>query len=169
MSNVQLRMHCPRQALTLLPIIVSVAMTVAPTRRADGQAPSPVSDAQRQELLAVRDSVWRAFYTNDQAHMRALVPANLIAINPGDTAWQSQADFLSDAQNFSAHGVRLISLTFPRTEIQLFGPVAVLYSTYALRLEVNGAARSTTGRATEVFVRNHGRWVNPGWHLDAGR
>jgi len=23
------------------------------------------------------------------------------------------------------------------------------------------------GRATEVFVRQNGMWVNPGWHLDS--
>ncbi len=134
-----------------------------------GQTTSAPSDAQRQELLAVRDSVWRAYYANDQIRMRALVPGDLIAINPGsDTVWQSQPDFLADAKRFAEHGGRLVSLTFPKTEVQVFGAVAVLYSLYALRFEVDGASRSLRGRATEVFVLDHGRWRNPGWHLDSG-
>lgn len=135
---------------------------------AQAKVRTQLSDGQRQDLLAVRDSVWRSFYTNDQDRMKLLVPANLIAINPGDSAWQSRPAFLAAAATLAQHHARLISLDFPRTEIQVFGPVAVLYSLYRVRVEVDGKEQTQAGRATEIFVREAGRWRNPGWHLDSG-
>jgi hypothetical protein len=160
------------RSISRVPIVARLACTCLiahPALMVRGQTASPPSAVQRQQLLAVRDSVWRAFYANDQVRMRALVPDNLVAINPGDTAWQSQSAFLADAAAFARQGGRLVSLSFPRTEIQVFGTVAVLYSRYDLRFEVGGAQQSVSGRATEVFVLDHGRWRNPGWHLDSGR
>jgi ketosteroid isomerase-like protein len=133
------------------------------------QAAGGLSDAQRQGLLAVRDSVWRAFYANDQDRLRQLVPEDLIAINPGDSAWQSRPELLAAAEDFARHNGRLISLEFPKTEVQAFGSAAVVYSRYVLRFEVDGAQRVVNGRATEIFVQDRGRWRNPGWHLDAAQ
>ena len=156
-------------ALGRLTIRLICLCTMVHPVAATAQAVFQPSATQREELLAVRDSVWRAFYANDQSRMRALVPDDLIAINPGDSSWQSRSTFLADAGNFATHGGRLVSLSFPRTEMQIFGNVAVLYSAYALRFEVNGSEQSVSGRATEVFVLDHGRWRNPGWHLDSGK
>ncbi len=157
-----------RKPLARMRVRVACVCVMIHPMAARAQAASAPSDAQRQQLLAVRDSVWYAYYANDQVRMRALIPENLVAINPGDTAWQSQAELLADATRFAEHGGRLVSLTFPRTAVQVFGPVAVLYSRYVLRFIVDGAQRSLSGRATEVFVLDHGRWRNPGWHLDSG-
>jgi len=32
--------------------------------------------------------------------------------------------------------------------------------------EENGKRSVSSGRATEIFVRRNGEWVNPGWHTD---
>ena len=63
---------------------------------------------------------------------------------------------------------KLLALEFPRTEIQVYGYTAVIYSDYAYELEVGGQAKRRAGRVTEVFVLRGGQWVNPGWHLDGG-
>jgi hypothetical protein len=63
----------------------------------------------------------------------------------------------------------LIKLEFPKTEIQMYGLTAVIYSTYVCELEVGGQRRTDTGRVTEVFVLRNGQWVNPGWHMDRGK
>jgi len=60
-------------------------------------------------------------------------------------------------------------MEFPRVEVQVFGDVAVVYSQYLFEVETAGARQVSSGRATEVFVRRAGRWVNPGWHMDSGR
>jgi len=33
--------------------------------------------------------------------------------------------------------------------------------------EENGKRSVNSGRATEIFVRRNGEWVNPGWHTDS--
>jgi ketosteroid isomerase-like protein len=61
----------------------------------------------------------------------------------------------------------LVRLEFPRTEIQRFGDVAILYSKYVVETEMKGKRSVSSGRATEVFVLQNGKWTNPGWHTDA--
>ena len=43
----------------------------------------PVSPRTRQELLTVREAVWRAYFENDQAELERLVPDGTVAIHVG--------------------------------------------------------------------------------------
>ena len=121
---------------------------------------------ERTELLKVREAVWRAWFANDAKTLEQLVPADTLVINAGQEKWQNQTDVLKDAADFQAAGGKLIRLEFPRTEIQRFGDVAVTYSDFLYEIEESGKRSVTSGRATEVFVRRHGKWTNPGWHTD---
>jgi hypothetical protein len=65
-----------------------------------------------------------------------------------------------------AGAARLIGLEFPRTEIQIYGDTAILYTTYSLEQESRQGQRiRQNGRGTEIFVRRNGTWVNSGWNL----
>jgi hypothetical protein len=64
---------------------------------------------------------------------------------------------------------KLIKLEFPKTEIQVYGYTAVVYSNYSYEIEVGGQRSQQSGRVTEVFVMRKGQWVNPGWHMDSGK
>ena len=123
------------------------------------------SDEQEQ-LLKVRETVWRAWFANDRKNLEELVPKGSIAINSGEEKWQHQAEILQSAAEFQASGGKLIRLEFPRTEVQRFGDVAVTYSQYVYEREVQGQRSVRSGRVTEVFVLRHGEWTNPGWHTD---
>jgi hypothetical protein len=57
-------------------------------------------------------------------------------------------------------------LEFPHTEIQRFGDVAIIWTSYLVETEENGKREVVSGRATEIFVHRNGEWVNPGWHTD---
>jgi ketosteroid isomerase-like protein len=83
--------------------------------------------------------------------------------------WQGRGEILEDARAFAAGGGRLVRLEFPRVEVQAFGDVVVVYSQYVFETDTKGKRETSSGRATEVFVRRGGRWVNPGWHMDSGR
>src|ERR1700723_3481604 len=61
---------------------------------------------------------------------------------------------------------KLVPLEFPRTEIQRFGDVAIIWTSYVVETEENGKSEVRSGRATEIFVRRNGEGVNPGWHTD---
>lgn len=121
---------------------------------------------EKTELLRVREAVWRAWFANDAKTLEQLVPGDTLVINAGQEKWQNQADVFKDAADFQAAGGKLIRLEFPRTEIQWFGDVAVIYSDFSYEIEENGKRFVTSGRATETFVRRHGKWTNPGWHTD---
>ena len=101
--------------------------------------------------------------------LKDLVPPDTMAINAGEEEWKNQQQILDSSAEFVAGGGKLLRLEFPRTEIQMYGDVAVLYSLFEMEMEVGGGRRiAQSGRATEIFVRRDGRWVNPGWHLDSG-
>jgi ketosteroid isomerase-like protein len=118
-------------------------------------------------LLRVREAVWRSWFADDAKTLRDRVPPETIVISAGEKQWKHQAAVLQSAAEFHAQGGKLIRLEFPRTEIQHFGEVAILYSEYRLETEMHGKRSVSSGRATEVFVRRDGHWTNPGWHTDA--
>ncbi|HXZ10824.1 MAG TPA: nuclear transport factor 2 family protein [Candidatus Sulfotelmatobacter sp.] len=127
----------------------------------------PLSPAGKQELLAAREAVWRAWFANDAARLTELIAPELIAIEVGEK-WQSRDDELAAAKDFAARGGKLVRLEFPETEIQAYGATAILYTKFKLETEADGKQSSLSGRATEMFVRRQGKWVNVGWHLDSG-
>ena len=128
--------------------------------------------AQRQndeQLLRVRETVWRSWFANDTKTLEALVPAETIVISSGEKEWKNEAGVLRGAAAFHAKGGRLLRLEFPRTEVQHFGNVAITYSQYLYEIEQFGKRSVTSGRVTEIFVLRDGHWTNPGWHTDADK
>jgi ketosteroid isomerase-like protein len=131
--------------------------------------PGTLSPAAREKLLADREAVWRAFFEGDATKLSAALPGELVAINAGETDWQGRGAVLAASQAFQASGARLKRLSFPKTEIQLYGDVAILYTTWAYDIETDKGVESFSGRGTEIFVRRADGWVNSGWHLDSGK
>jgi ketosteroid isomerase-like protein len=131
------------------------------------QEPRTLGDRDRKSLLAAREAVWRAFFANDRAALDKLIPADLITIEPSGRQFGHHAEVLSGAEYMAKSGAKLVRLEFPKTEIQVYGATAIIYSTYLYELEKDGKRTPNTGRVTEVFVSRKGQWVNPGWHMDA--
>lgn len=136
---------------------------------AAGATAADLGEKDRAELLAVRESVWYAWFGNDQATLERLLPEDTLTISAGESTWRDRAAVLESARAFAAKGSKLTRLAFPRTEIQAYGDTAFVYSLYELDLEGPQGKRSAAGRATEIFVRRDGRWIHPGWHLDSGQ
>ena len=132
-------------------------------------APRPLPNQMKQRLLAAREAVWRAFFAGDRATLEKLIPEETIAIEAGDNNWSNRQSILEGAERFAKSGGKLIKLEFPKTEIQLYGLTAVVYSNYVYELESGGQRINQSGRVTEVFVLRKGEWVNPGWHMDSGK
>jgi len=128
-----------------------------------------VDPATQEQIVAIRDTAWRAYFANDQATMGRLFPANFISVGWSGGPWLDRAGTLADAASFASHGGSLVALEFPHTEIQLFGDVAVVFSLYIVEFNYDGVTSRQSGRATEVFQRQHGHWIHPSWHLDSGR
>jgi uncharacterized protein DUF4440 len=125
------------------------------------------TSASNDELLKVREQVWRAWFAGDTKTLEELVPPETIVMSGGEEKWKNQDDVLRTAGEFHAKGGKLIWLEFPRTEVQHFGDVAIIWSSYLVEVELDGKRSSSASRVTEIFVWQHGRWTNPGWHTDA--
>ena len=131
--------------------------------------PGALSPAERQALLAAREAIWRAIFSNDRAQLEKVIPQEAIGIVPSTDEWVNRAGVLAYAGELAKGGGKVVHLEFPKTEVQLYGDVAILYSTYLYELDLQGKPQTQTGRATEVFVRRKGTWVNTGWHMDSGK
>lgn len=122
--------------------------------------------ASDKELLRVRESVWRAWFAGDTKMLEDLVPPETIVMSGGEKEWKHQDDVLRSSSEFHLKGGKLTRLEFPRTEVQHYGNVAILWSSYVLETEVDGKRSTGSSRVTEIFVYQHGHWTNPGWHTD---
>jgi ketosteroid isomerase-like protein len=130
--------------------------------------PRQLPPEERRALLAAREAVWRAWFSGDRAHLEKVIPEETVAVNAGGGEWQGRAAILDGARQFAETGAKLVRLEFPRTDIQLYGNTAVLYTTYLFETEKDGKRTAQAGRGTEIFVLRNNTWVNTGWHLDDG-
>ena len=119
---------------------------------------------EKESLLQAREAVWRAWYGGDQAALMKLLPPELITLGDGND-FGGRDPIVSASLGFAKAGGKLRSLTFPRTEFQVYGSTAIIYTTYALETEHDGKVNTEKGKATEVFVYRGGQWLNTGWQL----
>jgi len=111
----------------------------------------------RQRLLAAREAVWRAYFAGDRAALEKLIPEETVTIEAGDDDfWSTRQTILAGSAEFAKNGGKLVRLEFPKTEIQVYGSTAVIYSKYVYELESGGQHINRSGRVTEVFVLRKG-------------
>lgn len=130
---------------------------------------SKISPAERDSLLHTREDAWRALFANDSNRIAQYFPAETLGINAGEESWADFKAVKAGSQAFVNSGSKLVRLEFPRTEIQRYGDVYIIYSLYTLETEQGGKHSVLSGRVTEVFVKRNGKWINPGWHMDSGK
>jgi hypothetical protein len=118
------------------------------------------------EVLAARETAWRAYFAGDVKTLGDLLPPECIGLGMTDGPFTDRAKTLDDARAFQRTGGRLIRLAFPETQAQQYGDVVVLYGRYEAVILSDGKERTMRGRLTETFVRRNGKWLHPGWHLD---
>jgi ketosteroid isomerase-like protein len=132
-------------------------------------SPRSIGDEMKKRLLDAREAVWRAWFAGDRATLENLIPQETIAIESGSNNWSNRQTILDGSVQFAKGGGKLVRLEFPKTEIQMYGAAAVVYSNYSYELEQGGQRINQSGRVTEVFVLRNGQWVNPGWHMDSSK
>jgi len=129
--------------------------------------PAAVTPQIREQVLAAREAVWRAYFANDRAALERLIPDEAIAIDDGSSEWSNKAAILAGAKRFADSGGKLARLEFPKTEMQIYGGAIIVYTTYICETEANGKRATQSGRGTEIFVHRGNELVNTGWHLDS--
>jgi len=124
----------------------------------------PVDSVTRAQVHAARDAIWRAWFAADTESLARLLPSAVAA--GSRNGWESRDSTIAAARQFAAQQGRLVDIRFDSTSIRLRGSVAVVQSRYHLVLDQRGKRVTRTGVATEIFVRENGRWVNPFWYLE---
>jgi hypothetical protein len=124
-----------------------------------------LGEAEKKDVLATREAVWHAWFAGDTKHLRSVLAPELITIGSSSPGFGSLDSNLAESRGFAAGGGKLTRLTFPTTEFQAYGATVILYTTYEMDLLVDGKTRTERGAATEVFVRQNGRWIHTGWQL----
>lgn len=132
-------------------------------------SPRQLGEQMKKKLLDAREAVWRSWFSGDSATLAKLVPKDTITIEAGHNNWSNQRSILEASDQFVKSGGKLVKLEFPKTEIQVYGMTAIVYSSYAYEIEMNSQKINQAGRVTEIFVLRDGQWVNPGWHMDSGK
>ena len=120
-----------------------------------------------QQLIAARDTVWRAWFANDTALLRRFIPQSAAAAEGGETLrWSDRATIFAGARQMAQSGAKLEQLDFLGTQIDASGNSAMVRSRFRYILRRGAKADTSSGTAAEVFVRENGHWVNPFWELD---
>jgi hypothetical protein len=125
-----------------------------------------VTPEVRAFILAKREAVWKAWFSNDRPTLEKLIPEETIAIGDGGN-WSNRAEIFEQSKKFAESGAKLVRIEFPKTEIQVYGNTIIIYTTYVYETELNGKRSTTSGHATEMFVRRGDELVNVGWHLNS--
>lgn len=146
-----------------------LALAIAGATLSAQPAPAIATSLPAAELTAldrIRKDVWVNWFGGDTAALRRVLTPDLIAISPDLPHWQNLEQTLAASAGFKAGGGRLLSVDFDSTRVHRFGDVAVMFSHYRLVLKHDGQETRQRGRATEVFVRRHERWLHTSWQLD---
>src|SRR5436309_9075953 len=85
-----------------------------------------VGDQIKKRLLDAREAVWRAYFAGDRATLEKLIPEETVTIEAGDNNWSNRQTILEGAAQFAKSSGKLVKLEFPKTEIQVYGPTAVV-------------------------------------------
>jgi hypothetical protein len=96
-------MRNPRVSLFLL---VVLALLSLPLRGA-----KPIDP----DVLTVRESAWRAWFSGDEAALLAMLPEDFLAIGWGRPEISGREKTLAASRAFKTSGGRLVSLSFPKT------------------------------------------------------
>jgi len=119
------------------------------------------------DVLALREAAWRAWFAGDEAALRSMLPEDFRGIGWSGTEISDRSTTIANSRAFKESGGRLVALSFPETRAQHFGDTVIFYGSFDVTLANGTKETRVRGRLTEVFVKRDGRWLHPGWHLDA--
>lgn len=154
-----------RRSARLLVTLAQVAVVGCMSGQAASESLASIDPA----LAKVQREIWDVWFAGDTDRLKEIIPQDLVVMNSGGGGFSGFRDEVDASASFEKAGGRLIDLTFPEMRAQQFGDVVVVYTQYRLAYVMGTDTTRQSGRATEVFVKRDGRWVNPAWHMDSGK
>jgi ketosteroid isomerase-like protein len=154
-----------RKRCTTLTVTLVLALGACSANAASSDILAQIDPA----LARVQREVWEVWFAGDTSRLKEITGDDLVAISPGTDGFSSLRDQLDASAGFRAGGGKLIDLRFPKMRVQKFGDVVLVYTDYEYALAMGKDTTRQSGRATEVFVKRDGKWLNPAWHMDSGK
>jgi ketosteroid isomerase-like protein len=144
-------------ALLLLAVAVFLSLPAA--------AEPSAEPAWRTELLTTRKAVWVNYYASPE-RLAELLTDDLVALDGHGGPFETKTSVLAGSRRTIEKGSRLLAIDFPVNEVQRYGDVAIVYTTFAMKVQTGAEPPvDRSGQATEFFVLRDGRWLHTGWHL----
>jgi ketosteroid isomerase-like protein len=150
----------------LLLALALATTTTALVAQAAPRVAATLPPAELTALESLRKDIWVQWFTGDTAALHKVLPPELVAVSPDGAHWLSLQQSLDGSAQYKASGARFLSVDFDSTMVHRFGDVVVMFSHYTVVTEKSGKRSTQKGRATELFVRNNGKWVHTSWHID---
>lgn len=154
-----------RRALSSL----ALALTALYSGCRANAAPSNELERIDPALARVQREIWEVWFAGDTTRLKEIVGDDLVAMAPGTQGFSSVRDEVNSSSGFHAGGGKLIDLKFPTMRVQQFGDVVLVYTSYEYAFVMGKDTTRQAGRATEVFVKRNGKWLNPAWHMDSAK
>jgi len=151
-----------------LPLMTMALAAVFGGCRANAAASNELAQID-PALARVQREVWEVWFAGDTTRLKEIVGDDLVAITPGSDGFSSTRNEVQASAGFRAGGGKLVDLRFPKMRVQRFGDVVIVYTDYEYALAMGSDTTRQSGRATEVFVKRDGKWLNPAWHMDAAK
>src|SRR6266852_8452124 len=73
-----------------------------------GSVAASAQEANDEQLLRVRETVWRAWFAGDTKTLEELVPPETIVMSGGEKEWKHQSDVLRSSTEFHSRGGKLV-------------------------------------------------------------
>ena len=128
-----------------------------------GVASAQTWSADQQEIWRVEEQQWKMSKDKDLTWIDKLVHANISAWEVGRPAPQNKASLTRWARFSDASSTILEQEIFP-ISITVTGNVAVAQYTYmVVRENYKKDREASTGRWTDIFVKDGGRWQFIAW------
>ena len=118
----------------------------------------------KKTLMDLRESIWRAWFTNDSAFLRHTLRPDMVAADDQQGGLKTREDILADTKKFADSGAKILKLEFPHTEIRIFEQTAILVSDFRWEGQADGKTIGpVTGHTTDIFIYRDGKWYESGW------
>jgi hypothetical protein len=128
-----------------------------------GVASAQTWSADQQEIWRIEEQQWKMSKDKDLTWIEKLVHPNISAWEVGRPAPQNRASLTRWARFSDASGTILEQEIFP-ISITVTGNVAVAQYTYmTVRENYKKDREAATGRWTDVFIKDGGRWQFIAW------
>lgn len=130
-----------------------LAVTGFAQTQTQNQAPPPVNDALKNDLLSVSNAVWVAFQHQDMATMQSLISPDFLAV-------AAEGIFSGDQLAHTTQTCKLHSFQILSPQVRILAPdAAVLVYKAQQDYDCTGTSQPADLFVSDTFTRKNSKWL----------